>query len=149
MTTFTFDPDKFRAMFPFFKNGTTYPDDLLQMFWDQAQCFFDASSADGFITCGNCTELALYLMAAHIAAVMAKAAKGKQGGYDVSATIDKVSVSRLAPPAKDMWEWWLSQSPYGQQFMAMMGIALVGGLYVGGSPEQQAFRRVGGFFFRS
>jgi hypothetical protein len=51
-----------------------------------------------------------------------------------------------APPAANAWQYWLNTSPYGMQLLALLQAKGVGGLYVGGLPERDAFRKVYGVF---
>jgi hypothetical protein len=141
----------FRAMFPEFVNAATYPAATIQIFWGLAQNFIVIPScpAGAFLN-GNNAAAALNYMTAHLYALsLAQTSSGQtpgsvQGGYEVSATIDKISVQTMAPPADNMWKWWLSQTPYGQALAALLSVLSVGGTSVGGLPERQAFRKVGG-----
>ena len=36
------------------------------------------------------------------------------GGFTTGATVGEVSITKLAPPVKDGWEWWLASTSYGQ-----------------------------------
>lgn len=138
----TLDLDKFRTAFPEFANVTAYPDARLELWWQAVICAMDDAAM-----CDDCAETYFYLMLAHIAKLMTKAATGSaQVGAKTSATIDKVSVAYAAPPYKDGWEYWLSQTPYGIELWALLGMLAVGGLYIGGRPETRGFRKVGGRF---
>lgn len=138
MSVITFDPLKFRAMIPEFSDATKWPEVLLALYWDQAICVAENEGDD-------CTEMRLYLLMAHLLKIHQNVLmKNKQGGFVSASTIDKVSVTKVAPPSSDMFEWWLGQTTYGQQLLAMLQIDGVGGLYVGGLPERLAFRKVGG-----
>lgn len=141
MAAIIFSPARFRAVTPEFADATKWPDELLQLYWDQAVCVAENEDDD------CCTELQLFLLTAHLLKIHQNIlVKNKQGGFVSSSTIDKVSVTKVAPPSSDMFEWWLGQTAYGQQLLAMLQIAGVGGLYVGGLPEGSAFRKVGGYF---
>lgn len=136
----------FRATFPEFENTVTYPEPLLSMYWEIACDYISASDSPCAMLNGKSREYAINSMAAHLLVVAKKAARGKQGGFTTSSTIDKVSVQKLAPPVKDMYGWWLSQSPYGQGLMALLEAVSVGGISVGGMPERFSFRKVNGVF---
>ena len=69
-----------------------------------------------------------------------------QGGFEACATIDKISVEKVAPPAKDGWQYFLGQTTYGQMLWALLSVKGVGGLSVGGIAEGDAFRRAYGVF---
>jgi hypothetical protein len=141
----TFDVTLFRQQFPVFANATAYPDAMLQMYWDMAVCYVTDVGNYGWLQ-GNCRQLAINLMTAHLTALSVIVAGGQVPGLVQSATIDKVSVSLTPPPLKNQWQWWLSTTPYGQQLLALLQNRSVGGWYIGGRPELAAFRRVGGRF---
>lgn len=134
----------FRLRFPQFADTTKYPDALLQMYWDEVTCFVSDANYGNII--GDCRLFLLQLFQAHMMILGQQAQMGKQGGFITSTTIDKVSVQKTAPPSADMFQWWLGQTPYGQQALTMMEIATAGGDYYGGLGETAGFRRVGGVF---
>jgi hypothetical protein len=137
--TILLTPDGFREAFPQFESKTKYPDAVIQMFINQALCTMELEE-------GPCYSFYFYLLTAHLLQLFAGLSKGKQGGFVVSSTIDSVTVSKLAPPAESLFDWWLAQTGYGQQLHAMLEIDSVGGFSVGGLPERKAFRKVGGTF---
>ena len=144
MATITFDVTKFREQFPEFSNEITYPDSMLEMYWEMATCY--VSNEDYGCLSGSCRELALYFMTAHLTKIGTDTTNGEDPAFVTSATVDKVSVSTQPPPQKDQYEWWLSLTSYGQQLLALLKAKSAGGLYVGGSPERAAFRGIGGCF---
>jgi len=144
MTTIIFDITKFRTLFPEFADTTLFPGDLLQMYYDMGTCY--VSDEDYGCLSGSCRVLALNFMTAHILKIGTGVTEGDDPGIVTSATVDKVSVSIQPPPQKDQYQWWLNQTPYGQQLLALLKAKSVGGLYVGGRPERAAFRKVGGYF---
>lgn len=95
---------------------------------------------------GECRYRALTLLTAHLAALGVLIAAGQVPGLVQTATVDKVSVSLTPPPILTQFQWWLSLTPYGQQLLALLQVASVGGIYIGGLPEISAFRKVGGIF---
>ena len=140
-----FDAAAFRAQCPAYESEQKYPDDLLSDYWDMATGIV---SDENYGAVRNFKRrMALNWMTAHIIEVSAKAARGKAGGFVTASTVDKVSVTRLAPPAADQFEWWLQQTGYGQSLYALLDVHSVGGFSIGGSPETAAFRRVGGKFW--
>jgi len=147
VTTIVFDPTLFRQQFPAYANATTYPDAMLQMYWDMAICYI-SDQTYGF--CWDldvhCRTLALNLMTAHLLYIAGLIAQGQTAIIVNTATIDKVSVGLTIAPIRNQWQWWLNTSPYGQQLLAMLQANAVGGYYIGGFPELSAFRRVGGKF---
>jgi len=146
LSDIVFDPVLFREQFPAFSCDAHYTDAMLQMMWDMAVCYI--SDCNYGCLQGNCRQLAINLMTAHLQYISDKAVNGATTGFVTSATIDKVSVSTQAPPATNQtfFNWWLSQTPYGQQLLALLKAKSVGGLYIGGLPERSAFRKVGGIF---
>ena len=129
---------KFRLLYPQFDAVT---DETVHAVAEQGLCFTSARGC-------TCSEQMWMLMVAHLLLLAANAAAGGNtgGGQLASATIDKVSVSFVAPPSTSSWAYWLNGSPYGQQFAALLAACSSGGFYVGGLPERSAFRSVGGIF---
>jgi hypothetical protein len=136
-----FDPAAFRAAFPEFANLT---DDQLTAYWNMA--LDTMTNYDGVLLSGASLQLALQLLTAHIARLMTKAATGNATGIVTSAGEGSVNIGMAAPPFKNGWQYWLSQTPYGQQLWALLMVQSAGGLYLGGSAERAAFRKAGGVF---
>ena len=155
MSTITFDVALFRVRFPVYADPIEYPDALLQDFWNQATCF--VSDEDFGIINGLCRLQLINLMTAHLIYIWnlvnnRNGDSSGDGGLDdtgniTSASIGDVSISVMPPPATDDFSWWINQTPYGKQFLALLSIQSKGGFYIGGSPERQAFRKVGGIFY--
>lgn len=144
----TFNETDFRIQFPAFADTTKYPSTMLLIWWNEVGCWIQDGGA-GAVLQGDCTVVAMNLMLAHFLTLADAAKKGKTGGqsgFKVSAGIDKVSVSYLAPPATTQFEWWLNNTPYGAQLAAFLEMKAVGGTSLGGLPERNAFRKVGGVF---
>lgn len=144
MTTHVFDVTAFRTQFPEFANATTFPDATLQAYWDAATCYINPN--DFCYLNGDCLQLALNLMTAHLTQLSVQIAAGQTPYLMQSATIDKVTVSLTPPPLKNQWQWWLSTTPRGMQLFAMLQAKSIGGFYIGGLPETAAFRKVAGIF---
>ena len=132
-------PSDFHAAFPQFADAAKYPDSVIQMFINQALCTMELDASP-------CYSFYYYILTAHLLALFAGLKKNQQGGFIVSSSIDAVSVSKLAPPAATTFDWWLAQTGYGQQLLAMLQIDTVGGFSAGGLPERSAFRKVNGTF---
>jgi Protein of unknown function (DUF4054) len=161
-----YDDTLFRAQFPEFANPDVYPETLLSMYWGTAAYFIDptSTSADTSPACaclcalqrmlltGDSLVYALNLLAAHLMALATPVpvnggkANPSAGGYETSARIGDISVSKLAPPVNSAWDYWLMQTPYGQALSALLSVVSVGGLSVGCIPERQGFRKYGGIF---
>ncbi|MCD1124813.1 DUF4054 domain-containing protein [Jinshanibacter sp. LJY008] len=148
--TITFDAILFRKRFTVFSDPDKYPTETLQDFWDQATDYI--SSEDYGWLSGGKRKSAINMMTAHLLALNDILTTGESegigtGGITTSATIDKVSVTQAPPPpASDEWQYWLSQTPYGLELLALLQVHSVGGFYIGGLPERSAFRKVGGVF---
>lgn len=146
----------FRALFTAFESETTYPEATLQMFWAVASDYICTDDSPCNMLNGASLQLALDSMCAHIctlftqdaANVAAGESPGQSEGIGVSASIDGISVSQLPPPVmNDPWRYWLNQTSYGQQLLALLAVKSVGGFYVGGLPEREGFRKAGGVFW--
>lgn len=139
-----FDLAKFRARYPQFDD---VPDETVEMNWDLATCYLN----DFYTSCdylkGKCRENALYMLTAHITQVGLYAEAGEVSGILQSATVDKVTVNLQAVESANPWQYWLNQTPYGQQLLALLNLLSAGGFLVGGWPETAAFRRAGGVFY--
>lgn len=148
------DIEKFRQAFEAFKDPTKYPDAAIEFYWNMATAFISENDCPCRTLNGKALQAALDLLTAHLMFLAKQAARpvGGQaragsGGFTTSASIGDVSVSKLAPPASNAWQWWLSGSAYGQQLWAMLSLLSAGGFAIGGLPEREAFRKVGGVFF--
>lgn len=137
------DVSRFRKLFPAMASETTYPSEVIEAQWFQAQCFI----SEGKTLRGSCFENVLYLMTAHLVWSNWLISQGQTTANVVTgATISKVSVSMQPPPAKSAWQFWLSTTPYGLQLWALLNIKAAGGAYIGGLPERTGFKKVGGVF---
>lgn len=145
MAQHTFEVAAFRAMFAEFANATTYPDAVLQIYWDNGTNYI--YSYDNQLIDGANLQFALNLMTAHLAKSFTMINSGTFPGVINSSTEGSVSVSMTPPPAKSMWQWWLATTPYGIQLLALLQSMTVGGFIIGGATELAAFRRVGGGFY--
>lgn len=147
MAEHTFDVATFRLLFPAFANPTLFPDLYLDAQWTAATGYI--GSYDGCLLAGARLQQALNLMTAHLVQLNVIIANGGQTptvGVLQSATVDKVTVSNVPPPATNGWKYWLATTPYGLQLWALLQMASAGGLYIGGSTERRAFRKAGGRF---
>lgn len=138
MVTITFDPTLFRAMFPSFADTTKYPDALLEMYFGTATSYISAQLGGcyPFVRKMNLQQqtLALNQMTAHIAYLNSIIATGQNTGITTGATIDKISVTLMPPPAGNSWKFWLNQSPYGQALLALLEVRAAGGMFFTSSP---------------
>jgi len=126
-----FNDAAFRALFPAYANTSQYASSTLQAYWDTATAY--VSNRNGGCFTGGLTlaqqTLALNQMTAHLVFLAGLIASGNTPGVMTAATIDKVSITLQPPPEVSQWQWWLNQSPYGQQLLALLQVASVGGFY--------------------
>jgi hypothetical protein len=136
----------FRALFPAYANTTTYPQATLQGYWNSATCYISDKAGGcyyGGLSLKEQTN-ACNLMTAHIAYIMGLIAAGQTPYIATAAGIDKISLTLAPPPIKNQWQYWLNTSPYGQQLLALLDVAGVGGFYVSTSPPGRAGFGFGG-----
>jgi hypothetical protein len=132
MPCINYNDSAFRALFPAYANTTTYPASTLQVYWTTATAYVN-NMYGGWYTGGltlNQQTLALNQMTAHLVFLSGLAVAGNTPGIVVGATIDKVSVTLEPPPAPNQWQWYLNQTPYGQQLLALLQVASAGGFYI-------------------
>ena len=143
MATIQFNSANFRALFSAFANTTQYPDTLLQLLWNNATSYITNQTSCGWYSGLNLNQqtLALNYMTAHLLALSAQITAGDTPGIVTAATIDKISVTLQPPPETNQWQYWLNQTPYGQQLLSLLQIAAAGGRFYGGAPVFTAFRR--------
>lgn len=142
--TIEFDIVQFREMYTQFSDTNLFPDTALNNYWDVATCFVSDNDC-GYLN-GKCRQTAINLMTAHLLALSLIQNRGKVTGLMQSATISMVTVSLTPPPIPNQWQWWLNQTSYGQQLLALLQGAAAGGMFIGGSPERFGFRQFGGYF---
>lgn len=133
------DITTFRLLFPEFADPAAFPDDYLSAQYDTSITYLGA----------NFEVAGLRFLTAHFLKLNVMMTAGGGAGVTgvvTGATIDKVSVTMAAPPIRSGWQQWLAQTPYGAQLWALLSLRSAGGLYIGGRPERQAFRKVGGNF---
>jgi Protein of unknown function (DUF4054) len=140
MNVIPYDDLAFRALFPPYEN---YLLARLQAYWDTATAY--VSNAKGGCYTGGMTvaqrTLALNLMTAHLVYLSGAISAGDTPGVLTGATIDKVSITLQPPPQPNQWTYWLNQSPYGQQLLALLQVASVGGFYASSAvPGRAGFR---------
>lgn len=155
-----YDDALFRQQFPEFSDTTLYPEAKIRVFWNVGASFIDRRDYPCRSLTGDALAYAMNLMAAHLMTISIQNQQAMtgggtsggqgvpdQGGFITSAHIDEITVSKLAPPVTNGWQFWLASTPYGQQIWALIGIVAVGGFTVGGLPEREGFRKVGGVFW--
>jgi Protein of unknown function (DUF4054) len=146
----SYDDTSFRTQFPEFADPIAYPLATIAAYFNLATLFIAEPGSPCAVLQGNSLQAALNYMTAHLMVLsqqQAAAPGAAVGGVEISSSIGEVSVSRMAPPAKDAWDFWLYQTSYGQALMALLKVLSVGGFSVGGLPEREGFRKIGGVFF--
>lgn len=143
MPCINYNDTAFRALFPAYANTVQYPAAAVQVYWDTATAY--VSNRTGGCYIGGMTvaqqTLALNQMTAHLLYLSGLIASGNTPGVMVGATIDKISVTLEPPPAPNQWQYWLNQTPYGQQLLALLQVASVGGFYASSAvPGRAGFR---------
>lgn len=151
-----YNDELFRLQFPAFADKTKFPEPMIQLYWNMAMQFCTLDGSPYATINGDTYILVMNMLTAHLLQLGTQQKKGAGGasasggngggGFTTSATIGEVSVAKLAPPVKDGWEWWLAQTTYGQMLWAMLDLKAVGGFSVGGLPEREGFRKIGGLF---
>lgn len=133
MATVTVTVAEFRQRFPIFSNTEKYPDTVVQTMLDTAIIYVPNKTT----CCKNeaTVKEMICLMAAHLLAQNADTSSGGTGGVIQSASVGGVSVTKMAPPAKTSFSYWLSSTPYGLQLLAMLKLQSVIGVYIGGTKE--------------
>lgn len=128
--TIYYNDSAFRALFPAYANSVTYSPAQLQAFWNSATTYISNTYGGcyGAMSVAQQTQ-ALNLMTAHLTYLNDQIIAGNTPGVMTAATIDKVSVTLEPPPAPNQWSYWLQTSPYGQQLLALLQVASVGGFY--------------------
>ena len=114
---------KFRTAFPEF-DATNYPDTLISRFILMAEAY---CSTTNYGIKPAVRELLIELMTAHLLTLSeidptthTVKTMGGIAGFDVSASVDGVSVSKQAPIAKSAFEQWIQSTGYGQQYWALL-----------------------------
>lgn len=144
MAEHVLDVAAFRARFPAFASSVKFPNQQLLDYFTMAGCHI--FPCDWLMLSGDCLQLALELMTAHLSFINAQTIAGNVAtGVVTGAGVDKVNVSLQAPPTKNGWQAWLATTPYGMQLWALIKSKATP-FAVGGLPERQGFRRVGGGF---
>jgi ligand-binding sensor domain-containing protein len=129
-----------RAVLPAYNNPVAYPTTTLNMWFNNALGFM-TDEESGLVDASD-QGMMIYLMAGHLMSLSAMICDndGAPVGLVSAATVDKVSVTMQLPPNPSQFQWWLSTTPYGAQLYAMLGVATVGGYWIGGSPQRWAYR---------
>lgn len=119
--------EDFVTSFPEFKEM-----DNIDIFLIRAKCYISPNDYGNLS--GDCRKLAIYLFAAHLLTLQKNIADGQTGaGLTASASIDRVSVSMVPPPSLGAFEYWLNQTQYGAELLALLQSKMPVPLLLGGS----------------
>lgn len=148
MTSVTpvYDDTAFRNQFPQFENTTLFPPAQLSSWWDMGNAYINIDNNYPWNFKSKQLQLAADLMCAHLAASFSLINTGTPSVIVQGSSEGSVSVSLVPPVARSAFGWWLATTPYGSQLRALLRVVANVGLFVGGSLENQAFRRAGGVF---
>lgn len=133
----------FRCQFPEF-DLANYPDNVLCRYLKMATAY---CSTTNFRIRPAVRVLLIQLMAAHLITLggidptthLATSAGGATG-FETSATIDGVSVSKQAPIARNAFEQWINSTGYGQQYWALLVANTPTPIHYVGNPETFGIR---------
>ena len=126
MTDLAISADDFKKNFPEFESRSDVEFCMLR-----AECYVSPNNSRFE---AQKRKLAIYLFTAHLLTIQSSIQDGQiQGGITVSSSIDKVSISMVPPPAKGAFEYWLSQTQYGIEFLALLESEISTPFLLGGS----------------
>ena len=134
----------FREQLPKFADDVIYTDAIIIVNWDLATCYI--SDTDYGVLKESCRQYAINLMIGHLLYLNDLISNGSPTGTVTSASEGTVSIGLEPPPSKNQFSFWLNQSPYGQQLLALLKLKGGVGLYVGGFPNTGNFRKGNGRF---
>lgn len=135
--------EMFRCAFPEF-SVASYPNNVICRFLTMAKAY---CSTTNFHIRPAVRILLIELMAAHLITLseidpvtgQVKSAGGI-AGFETSATIDGVSVSKQAPIARNAFEQWINSTGYGQQYWALLTANVPTPIHYIGNPETFGIR---------
>jgi hypothetical protein len=139
-----FNDAAFRAQFPAFADAVAFPSVSLSGNWTMGTAYLN-NQASAVWTAAQ-AQLGNDLMAAHLTQLFCAIGAGGIAGVVTGATEGSVSITIAPPPTKNGFQYWLAQTPYGQQIWALLMVVANVGLFFGGSLERSAFRKAGGRF---
>jgi len=135
----TLTVDRFRSDFPSFSDETTHPSAIIQGAINRAYQFV-SRKVSAYLMDEDAQMLALELMTAHIKTIGDKIAQGNSAGGMVGAsTVGDVSITLIPPIIKRNFDFWINQTQFGQEYVALLGSQCPAGLFLGGS-NQRVFR---------
>ena len=150
-----FDLDVLYSYFPEFNNAEKFSPDLLTAAGKRARFWISKNGCAQLF--GAEREYAYYCIVGHLTiltqkamsstdpskAVPAGGSAGAVGGSGLiqSASVGGVNVSFQVPQyMKSSWDWWLAQTPYGQQYLAFLESRVPIGIYGMGDDIRSCLR---------
>lgn len=147
----TFMMEDFLGCFPEFSDESVYTRQSVMLAGDAAMMHVGEERPKMPLR-GRQRVYALFLMAAHILYLRRQNAQGvadgglngtgtssssMPGGIPFKAQIGNVTVEYTKPNTftSDDWTYWLSQTPYGQELLALLETVCPLGIYLNGRPE--------------
>ena len=130
-----------RNAFPAFSDAEQYPDGIIENSIEMAKCFISDTISGCCPVSFECRALMLELMSAHILSLQSSGSSEQGGessgvsGMITAATIADVHVNTAVPADQGQLQWYLNQTPYGQQLFALLKIKS-SPLYFGGSRQR-------------
>ena len=144
MSEVTVTVAELRAAFPEWADTTKYPNSYLQRFLTQATMYI---STKNYRIRPDVRVLAIEYMTGHLITLSALDGKGNAnsnadtaGSVITSASVDSVSVSMVAPIAKDAFEQWIQSTPYGKAYWALLSANNPTGIFYVGTPRLHGIR---------
>lgn len=131
-----------RCAFPEF-TAVKYPNNVLCRYLTMAKVY---CSPKNFRIRPEVRVLLIELMAAHLITLgdidpnTHMATNSSAAGFETSATIDGVSVSKQAPIARNAFEQWINSTGYGQQYWALLVANVPTPIHYVGTPEAFGIR---------
>lgn len=117
--------EAFIGVFPEFQNT-----DNIDIMISRAINYFERYTC----FCEKDKQYIVFLITAHLLNQQNNILNGDaSGGVQQSASIDKISVSNAPAPYSDSFDYWLSQSVYGQELLAFLDYSTITPRYIGGS----------------
>ncbi len=144
----TLDLAAFRAAYPAFSNAATFPDLMVNAYYQNAGFYINQNDSLCGGLSGPIVDFALQLMTCHLLQSGVMIANGQTNVVVVGSGVADVSVSLMPPPAKTAWQFWLATTAYGLQLWSLLSVQAVGGWTVSNAayPETRAFRKAGGYY---
>jgi hypothetical protein len=143
MSSVEISVEGFRCHFPEFILAT-YSDETVCRYLCQAEAY---CSTTNFRIRPKVRVLLIYLMTAHLITLAGINSSnglatnaGDITGFETSASIDGVSVSKQAPIARNAFEQWINSTGYGQQYWAMLTANVPTPIHYVGNPETFGIR---------